>query len=108
MAHFEISKSKSGFSFNLIGNNGKIILTSEGYSSKLGAQIGIASVKKNSKKDQNFHLNRARNGEHYFVLKSRNGRVIGKSETYKTDAALKTGIEAVKKGAATAGVSDKE
>jgi uncharacterized protein len=108
MAKFEISKSKSGFSFNLVGNNGKVVLSSEGYSSKLGAQIGIASVKKNAKKDPSYHVNVARNGEKYFLLKSRNGRVIGKSEMYKTEAAVRNGIDAVKKGAGTATVSDKK
>jgi uncharacterized protein YegP (UPF0339 family) len=108
MAKFEISKSRSGFSFNLVGPNGKTIISSEGYSTKLGAQIGIASVKKNARKEANYVTGKSRNGEHYFVLKSRNGRVIGKSETYKTEASLKTGIAAVKKSAGTAASVDRK
>ncbi len=108
MAKFEISKSKSGFAFNYVGDNGKVVLSSEGYSTKLGAQIGIASVKKNAKRDEYFVPGKARNGQHYFVLKSRNGRVIGKSETYKTTASLQAGIAAVKKGAAKAASADKK
>lgn len=45
---FELKKTKNGqFFFNLKAANGQIILTSEMYKSKSGAQNGIESVKKN-------------------------------------------------------------
>lgn len=106
MAKFQINKSKSGFSFNFLGDNGKIILTSEGYSTKLGAQIGIASVKKNAKREEYYATIRSKDGQHYFLLKSRNGRVIGKSETYRSSAAMEAAIEIVKKSASKAIATD--
>ena len=46
---FELYKDRSGeFRFRLKAANGEIIASSEGYSSKAGAQNGIESVKKNA------------------------------------------------------------
>lgn len=106
MAKFEINKSKSGFSFNFLADNGKIIITSEGYSTKLGAQIGIASVKKNAKREEYYATLKSKDAQHYFLLKSRNGRVIGKSETYKSPAAMNGAIEVLKKLAPKAIATD--
>lgn len=49
MPKFEIFKGTNGnYYFRLKASNGEIIAQSEGYSSKQGAQDGIASVKKNA------------------------------------------------------------
>ncbi len=49
MPKFEIFKGKDGkYYFRLKAGNGEIIAQSEGYSSKQGAQDGIASVKMNA------------------------------------------------------------
>ena len=49
MPKFEIFKATDGkYYFRLKAVNGEIIAHSEGYSSKQGAQDGIASVKKNA------------------------------------------------------------
>jgi len=46
---FEIYKDKAGeFRFRLKAGNGEIIATSEGYSSKSGAQKGVKSVQTNA------------------------------------------------------------
>ena len=43
---FEIKTGKSGkFSFSLKASNGQVILSSESYDSRKGAEGGIASVK---------------------------------------------------------------
>lgn len=42
----------------------------------------------------------------YFVLKAANGEVIGKSESYSSEAAAKNGIESVKKNAVSAKIED--
>ena len=50
---FDLKKSPSGkYMFNLKAGNNQIILTSELYDSKAGAQNGIASVKKNAGDDK--------------------------------------------------------
>lgn len=100
---FELKTAANGkFHFNLKAGNGQIILSSEMYESKAAAQDGIASVMKNAGDEARFEKRKAANGEPFFVLKAGNGEVIGKSETYSSDAALENGIESVKNNASGA------
>ena len=97
---FEIKKSKSGqFMFNLKASNGQIILTSELYQEKASAQNGIESVKKNASITSHFEEKSSSKDEPYFVLKAANGQVIGKSEMYSSNAAMKKGITSVQTNA---------
>ena len=75
---FEISRGKSGqFHFNLLAANRRVILTSQAYKRKQSALNGIASVKKNAKKRDNFEKRTAKNGKHYFLLPANNGAIVG-------------------------------
>ena len=59
MPKFEIFKGTNGnYYFRLKASNGEIIAQSEGYSSKQGAQDGIASVKKNAPIAKNAQMPR--------------------------------------------------
>jgi uncharacterized protein YegP (UPF0339 family) len=104
---FEIKSGKTGkFRFNLKATNDQIILTSEAYDSRKGAEGGIASVKKNAANDGRFERKTAKDGSAYFVLKAANGEPIGKSEMYKTKASMENGIASVGKNAPDATVVD--
>lgn len=104
---FEITKSKNDkFLFNLKAGNGEIILTSQLYEAKAGAQQGIESVRVNAPLDERYERNTATNGEPYFNLKAANGQVIGRSETYSSKAALEGGIASVKRNAPDAAIVD--
>jgi uncharacterized protein YegP (UPF0339 family) len=104
---FEIKTGKSGkFSFNLKASNGQVILSSESYDARKGAEGGIASVKKNAGTDARFERKTAKDGSAYFVLKASNGEVIGKSEMYKTTASMENGIASVGKNAPDAPIVD--
>lgn len=104
---FEIKTGKSGkFSFNLKAQNGQVILSSETYDSRKGAEGGIASVRKNAANDDRFERKTAKDGSPYFVLKASNGEVIGKSEMYKTKASMESGIKSVRNNAEYADVKD--
>ena len=104
---FELKKSKSGkFMFNLKAGNGQVILTSELYSGKSSAENGISSVQTNGSSRDNFEEREAKDGSPYFVLKAKNGQIIGKSEMYKSKAACNNGIESVMKNAPDARVVD--
>lgn len=106
---FELKQLKNEqYLFNLKAGNGQIILTSEQYKSKSGALNGIESVRKNAVDAGRFETLEAKNGEPYFVLKARNGEVIGKSETYSSEAALKNGIDSVMKNAPDAALVELE
>lgn len=97
---FEIFKTSAGkFSFRLLAKNGQIILASQSYTSLEACEAGIASVKANAGKPEQFQTKEAKDGSPYFVLVGENGEIIGKSETYSSPAAAKNGIASVQKNA---------
>lgn len=107
MAKFEITKRKNGeFQYNLKTSNGEIILTSEGYMAKASCIKGIASVKKNSTEEQRYEKRVAKNGKYIFILKAKNGQVIGVSETYDNEVSRDKGIASVKKNASSSKIVD--
>ncbi len=53
-----------------------------------------------------FVTKQTKNGGFTFNLKAANGQVIAQSQTYKSEATLKTGIESVKKNAPIAAIED--
>ncbi len=103
---FEIKESTGGkFRFNLKAGNGQIILSSESYETKQGAEKGIESVRKNVADDNRYERKNASNGQAFFVLKAGNGEPLGRSETYSSTSAMENGIESVKKNALDAEVT---
>jgi uncharacterized protein YegP (UPF0339 family) len=107
MGKFVITKSKNGeFQFSLKATNGQEILGSEGYTTMAACKNGIESVKTNSVDEGRFERKVAKNGDPYFVLKARNGQVIGQSEMYSSEAARDNGIASVMKNAPEAEVVD--
>ena len=102
---FELKRSKSGqFMFNLKAGNNQVILTSELYREKAGAQNGIESVKKHAGDDANYERKTSRKGEPYFVLKATNKQIIGSSEMYSSTSGMERGIASVKANAPKATV----
>ena len=55
-----------------------------------------------------FEIKVAKNGDHYFNLKSGNGQIILSSEMYNPKAACQNGIESVKKNASEDGRYDRK
>ncbi len=104
---FELKTTTSNeFHFVLKARNGEIILSSQRYQSKDGAENGIGSVRTNSVIDERFEQKLAKDGQSYFVLNAANGQVIGQSETYSSTSAMKKGIASVKKNAPEAKFKD--
>jgi len=95
---YEIKTDAAGkFRFNLKAGNGQVILSSQGYAAKADALNGIASVQKHGPDEANFERKDSTKGEPYFVLKAKNGVVIGQSEMYSSVAARDNGIASVQK-----------
>lgn len=94
------------YQFNLKATNGEIILTSEGYVQKASCHKGIESVRINSQDDSRYERRTAVNGKEYFVLKARNGEIIGKSQLYSSKSGMENGITSVKSNAPTAEIVD--
>lgn len=107
MGKFTISKRKNDeYQFNLKAGNGEIILTSEGYTTKANCQKGIESVRINSQDDARYDRRVAVNEKDYFVLKARNGEIIGKSQYYSSKSSMEIGIDSVKTNAPVAEIVD--
>jgi uncharacterized protein YegP (UPF0339 family) len=104
MAKFEIYQSgkKNEFRFRLKADNGQIILSSEGYTTKSSCLNGIESVKKNSADPKRFSKTKTPTNLHRFTLNATNSQVIGTSQNYKTESGCKNGIESVRRNAGKA------
>ncbi len=97
---YQIYKDKSGkFRFRLLAGNAQVILTSEGYSSKIACKHGISSVKKNGTNKEKFVVNTAKNGKVYFNLIAGNKEVIGSSQMYASRETLRKGRDSVMRNA---------
>jgi uncharacterized protein YegP (UPF0339 family) len=97
---FTISRGKNNkFYFNLKGPNGEIILASQGYAGRDGCRKGVASVRANAADRARFEAKASKRGQSYFVLKARNGQVIGQSQMYKTERSCSKGMDSVQKHA---------
>ena len=104
---YEVDKSSDGqYYFVLKAGNAEVILTSERYTGRAGAENGIASVQKNSPDEANYERKTASDGRYHFNLKAANHQVIGTSELYSSESAMKDGIAAVKKAAPGAKLDD--
>ncbi len=109
MGKFNVKTGKDGqFYFNLTADNGQIILSSEGYTTKAACMNGIESVKKNSAESDNFEKLTSTNGKFYFVLKAGNGQVIGKSQMYESEDGMNNGIASCIKNAHNAEVVEED
>lgn len=107
MGKFVVSTRANGeFQFNLKADNGQVILTSEGYTSKAGCENGIESVRKNAPDDGKYDRLESKNGKYYFNLKAGNGQIIGSSQMYESEAGRDNGIDSVKRNAPGATVEE--
>jgi len=104
---YVLKKNDAGkFRFNLRAGNNEIILTSESYESKGGAENGIESARVNSQIDARYDRLTAKDGSPYFNLTAGNGQTIGRSEMYSSASARDKGIESVKANGKDAPVVD--
>ena len=110
--HFEIFVGADDqYYFHLVAGNGEIVLQSEGYTRKSGAEVGIESVKVNGVLVARYSVLEASNGEHYFVLRAANHEIIGLSELYASKQNADRGVETVREivaGLSAKGASDED
>lgn len=90
---FDLKRSGSQFMYNLKSTvSGEVVLTSELYTSKQGAQSGIAAVKAYASLDGRYRRLLARDNQQYFTLTAANTEVVGVSEMYSSINAREGGI----------------
>lgn len=108
MAKFEVYQSgqKEEYRFRLKADNGQIILSSEGYTTKASCLNGIESVKKNAADEKRFNKTKTPTNMFRFSVTAANNQIIGTSQNYKSESGCNNGIESVKKNASKADISE--
>lgn len=108
MAKFEVYRSgiKKEFRFRLKADNGQIILSSEGYTSKAACLNGVESVRINSSDTTRFTKTKTPTKMFRFSIKAANNEIIGTSQNYKSVSGRNNGIQSVMKNAAGAEVKE--
>ncbi|RUO66253.1 hypothetical protein SAMN06297229_0255 [Pseudidiomarina planktonica] len=105
-ARYEIFLARNTqYYFRLKAANSEVILQSEGYLSRQGAENGVRSVREHSPHDHYYSRLRSADQQHYFTLKAANNEVIGVGETYTTSSSRDDGIESVKRNGPTAPIT---
>lgn len=110
MAKFEVYQSgkKNEFRFRLKADNGQIILSSEGYSSKAACLNGIASVRKNANDPKKIVKSQTSGNMYRFAVVAANKEVIGTSQNYKSENGRNNGIDSVMRNAVKAEIKEME
>ncbi len=86
----------SVYYFELFASNGEKLLSSEEYTTYVGAVNGIATHKTNIEKD-NFRITLTKRGEYIFKLLSGNGQLLCLGEHYKTKMRCENAVDSVKR-----------
>ncbi|MBQ8291144.1 MAG: DUF1508 domain-containing protein [Clostridia bacterium] len=94
--------------FELFANNGEKLLSSEDYTSHIGAIKGIQTHKANIEKD-NFRISLTKRGDYIYKLLNANGQLLCLGEHYRTKRLCQNAVESVKRFALTSPIlTDKE
>jgi uncharacterized protein len=105
--YYELTKSEAGkFHFTLNAGNHEVILSSQQYDEKSGAENGIESTRTNGPHEARYTRKLSAAGEPYFLLKAANGQIIGTSEMYGSEASRDDGIRSVIHHCATPTLKD--
>ncbi|QHS51458.1 YegP family protein [Edaphobacter sp. 12200R-103] len=94
------------FIFYLKAANGEVILASETYCSKTNALQAIESVRRSCTLDNRFERKRSSHSQPFFILRSADDEILGKSETYASEGAREKGIRSVMKNGPVASIRD--
>ena len=113
-AKFEIKIAKNGeYMFNLFAPNGRVIATSETYTTLQSCKNGIESIRTNARvhiEDQTedgapallcpkYEIFTDKEGKFRFHLRASNGEIICASQGYTAKTNAKTGIESIAENA---------
>jgi uncharacterized protein YegP (UPF0339 family) len=93
---FETFKGSDGYYFRLIAGNGEIVMQSEAYASKSGAEAAIETVEEHGAHAEQYQVLEAQSGQHYFRLVAPNNEIIGRSEMYASKYNARRGAETVR------------
>ena len=95
------SKLEYRFRLKAAGNYEIILHSSEGYKNKVDCDNAVAICQENSPFEQYYERLTSNNGQYYFTLRAKNGKIIGMSEMYNSFNSREGGISAVKRDGPT-------
>jgi uncharacterized protein YegP (UPF0339 family) len=84
------------FYFELYANNGEKLLSSEEYTTYIGAVNGISTHKANIEKD-NFRITLTKRGDYIYKLLNGNGQLLCLGEHYKAKRLCQNAVDSVKR-----------
>ena len=87
------------FYFELFANNGEKLLSSEEYTTYVGAVNGIQTHKTNIEQN-NFRISLTKRGDYIYKLLNKNGQLLCLGEHYKTKRRCQSAVESVQRFAA--------
>lgn len=103
---WEIHKRGEGFYYVMRSVDGKILATSENYTTKEGCKNGIATIKRNLLSDDGFRIDEDKNNNFSFKITSQGARIICVGESYKEYKEALASYKALKKAAEIADIVD--
>ena len=104
MVTFQIVQSSGQYWYHLRADNGEIVQSGEGYTSKASCENGIRAVQANCQPHRFESF--LESGQHGFNHVAANGEIIGRSEKYTTAQARDHGLQVVLREAPEARVQD--
>ncbi len=106
MARFELQEFSGRFRFSLRSAQRGLVLTSEFYPSKRGAEQGVLAVKKNASVTDHYARRMSPEGEPFFAMTDDTGTIIALSEMFPSAVELESGIDFVRQHAGETPVDD--
>ena len=106
MSRYVITKKDNGdYQFDLESDTGNVIFTSESFSTKKNCKKGINSVKSNALLPNQYERKKEED-ESYFILRSQKGKIMGMSQSYKSESGFENAILSVMQTAPDAPMDD--
>ena len=91
---FQSDKNQEYY-FRMVAKNGKIVLQSEGYTTKQAAENGVESVMRNGRNINNYKRKIAENGKNHFSIIASNGQTIAQSQMYENRGGMEQTIQSI-------------
>jgi uncharacterized protein YegP (UPF0339 family) len=100
-ASMELWSTDGQWFFHLVAGNGNVLLSSEGYTDRLGALNGMISVLDNGAYSSRYAAVKGTNGKWHLTLKAANGEIIATTQQYSTKSNATRAIGSCTRGVAS-------
>ncbi|MCA9620443.1 MAG: DUF1508 domain-containing protein [Myxococcales bacterium] len=95
---FEVFEGQNGdHYFRLRAKNGQIVLQSEGYASRGGAEAAVETVRELAGHVESYEVLAGQNEQHFFHIVAGNGEIVANGEMYSSKYAAERGAENVRR-----------